>query len=135
MPGPERGDDEPIEAIRGGLLVRDVFDGQLESLDGRRIGRVADLEAVWSDDGTLHIEAILVGPQVLLGRISYRLRGVAGRVLGERFLHRVPIEEVEELGPTVRLRKHARDYRVADGDRWVADHLLRYIPGNGRGPR
>jgi hypothetical protein len=135
VPDRQARDDEDVATVRGGLLVRDVFDGQLESLDGRRIGRVADLEAVWRDDGTLHVQAILVGPQVLLGRISYRLRGFAGRVLGERFLHRIPIEEVEELGPTVRLRKHARDYRVADGDRWVADHVLRYIPGNGRARR
>jgi hypothetical protein len=112
--------------------MRDILDGQLESADRRRIGRVGDLEATWEPDGRLRLTAILVGPQVLLGRISYRLRGVATRLLGTRFAHRVDIDQVEEVGPTVRLIGRASDYSVASGDTWIAEHVLRFIPGSGR---
>jgi len=112
-----------------------VLDAQLEGADRKRVGRVGDLRAVWSDDGQLRVTTILVGPQVLLGRLSYRLRGAAQRVLGDRFAHTIPIEDVEEVGPTVRLRGRAETYTVAAGDAWVADHLLRWIPGSGRSRR
>ena len=119
----------------GALLVRDVIDSQLQSSDGRRIGRVGDLEAELSPDGRLRVTAVLVGPQVLLGRLSFRLREPADRLLRGRFLQRVAIEEVEETGPTVRLRGRGGDYTTGQGDRWVAERVLRYIPGHGRAPR
>lgn len=118
--------------LRGALLVRDILDGQLESADRRRIGRVGDLEATQEPDGRLRLTAILVGPQVLLGRISYRLRGAATRLLGDRFAHRIDIDQVEEVGPTVRLVGRASRYSVAAGDAWIAEHVLRFIPGSGR---
>ncbi len=122
-------------SVTGALLVRDVFDAQLESSDRRRLGRVADLEAIWDEDGRLRVVAIVVGPQALLGRLSYRLRSLAYRLLNERFQHRIPITEVDEIGPTVRLRRPAADYDVAAGDAWVAEHIIGRIPGSGRGPR
>jgi hypothetical protein len=119
----------------GTLLMRDVMDAQLESADRRRIGRVGDLEAELSADGRLRVTTILVGPQVLLGRLSHRLGGGSMRFLGDRFLHRVAIDEVEEVGPTVRLRGVAETYSTAQGDKWVADKILRFIPGSGRASR
>src|SRR5215210_4144396 len=116
----------------GALLVRDVMDGQLESSDGKRIGRIGDLEAELSEDGRLRVTAILVGPQVLLGRLSYRLRQPADRLLRGHFLQSVAIDEVEETGPTVRLRGPGDAYSTARGDRWVAERVLRFIPGHGR---
>jgi hypothetical protein len=121
--------------VRGALLVRDILDAQLETADRRRVGRVGDLEATWQPDGRLHLTAILVGPQVLLGRISRRLRGVATRLLGNRFAHRIDIDQVEEVGPTVRLIGRVTDYSVAAGDAWIAEHVLRFIPGSGRKQR
>ncbi len=121
--------------IGGALVVRDLLDGQLESADHRHIGRVADLEAVWSDDGRLAITHILVGPQVLLGRLSPSLRDLAMRLVGERFLHRVPIADVEEVGPTIRLAGPSGRYSTDAGDDWVLEHILRFIPGSGRGAR
>src|SRR5215210_3856319 len=105
----------------GALLVRDVMDSQLESSDGRRIGRIGDLEAALSEDGRLRVTAILVGPQVLLGRLSNRLRQPADRLLHGRFLQSVAIDEVEETGPTVRLRGPGDGYTTGQGDRWVAE--------------
>ncbi|HKG18510.1 MAG TPA: hypothetical protein VKB00_02130 [Candidatus Limnocylindrales bacterium] len=125
----------PGGSTSGALLVRDVMDSQLESSDGKRIGRIGDLEAELSGDGRLRVTAILVGPQVLLGRLSYRLREPAHRLLRGRYLQRVPIDEVEETGPTVRLRGRADAYTTGRGDRWIADRVLRFIPGHGRAAR
>lgn len=114
------------------LTLRDMIDAQLESLDGRRLGRVADLDAEWDDRGALRITALLVGPEAQAGAVSRRLRGLLHRVLRGRFDHRIAIEEVEEVGPTVRLRQRAEAYELDGADRWLIDHLLRWIPGNGR---
>ena len=121
--------------IEGALLMRDIMDGQLESADLHRIGRVADVEAEWRSDGSLHLTELLVGPAVLGGRVSFRLRGFLRRVLPDRMEHRVPVSEISEVGPTVRLRDRAEAYSVGGAEDWVAEHILRFIPGNGRGPR
>lgn len=114
------------------LAMRDIADGLLEAADGRKLGRVADLEAEWREDGSLVLTHLLIGPQALAGRVASRLRPLARRVFRDRFEHRVPIAEVEELGPTVRLRGTAGTYDVGRADVWVVDHILRFIPGNGR---
>ncbi len=121
--------DEPTG---GALVMRDILDAQLESADGRRMGRVGDVEAEWREDGSLHLVNLVVGPAVLAGRISGRLRGPVGRLLSGRMEHRIPVAEIEELGPTVRLRRPARDYSIGGAEEWVAKHILRFIPGNGR---
>ena len=35
------------------------------------------------------------------------------------------------IGPTLYLRGKAEDYAVGQSDRWIAEHILRWIPGNG----
>jgi sporulation protein YlmC with PRC-barrel domain len=114
------------------LAMRDIADGLLETTDGRHIGRVADIEAEWRPDGSLVVTHLLIGPQALIGRVSSRLRPLARWMLRDRFDHRIPIEEVDELGPTIRLRGPASSYAVGHADTWVSDHILRFIPGNGR---
>jgi hypothetical protein len=51
--------------------------------------------------------------------------------LRDRFEHRIPVKEVEDFGPTLHLRGKAAQYPVGQADRWVADHILRWIPGSG----
>jgi hypothetical protein len=111
------------------LLMRDVMDMQIETADGIDVGRVDDLEAAVGDDGTAQVTAILAGPQALAGRISSRLRPFARRLLRDRFDSRIPIEEIAELGLTIRLRGSAQDYRLGASDRWLADHVIGRIPG------
>jgi hypothetical protein len=118
--------------LHGGLLVRDILDGQILSMDRRRIGRVADVEAEIGEDGRLRLTNLVIGPEALAGRISHRLQRLFHRALKGRFEQRVPVSEIEELGPTVRLRKLAERYDLDSGDDWVALHILRFIPGNGR---
>ena len=109
------------------LAMRDIMDSQLETSDKHDIGRVADIEAEWRDDGKLVLTNIVTGPQALTGRVASRLRPIARFLLRDRFEHRIPLSEVENFGPTLRLRGKAKDYAVGQSDRWIADHILRWI--------
>jgi hypothetical protein len=111
--------------------IRDIIDSQLETRDGRRIGRVSDIEATWRDDGTLVLSSLVVGPQALAGRVATPLRSLFRFLLRDRFDNRIPLSDVEEFGPTLRLRRRAADYPVGQSEQWIADHILRWIPGSG----
>jgi hypothetical protein len=113
------------------LVMRDIMDAQLETKDKRHIGRVADIEAEWREDGKLVLTNILIGPQALVGRVAERLRPVARLLLRDRFEHSIPFSEVENFGPTLHLSRQAKDYDVGRSDDWIASHILRWIPGSG----
>jgi sporulation protein YlmC with PRC-barrel domain len=114
------------------LLMRDVVDEQLRTADGRDVGRVADVEAEWRDDGTLVLTNLHVGPEALAGRVSKHLRPVARFLFRDRFEHRIPMGEISEIELDLQLKQDASRYRVGQADAWVLDHILRFIPGNGR---
>lgn len=114
------------------LAMGDIADEQLETRDRRYIGRVADLEAEWRDDGSLVLTGLVVGPQALVGRVASRLVPLARFILRDRFDHCIPMSEIEEMGTTIRLRGTAEEYPIARSERWIARHILRFIPGSGR---
>jgi hypothetical protein len=122
---------EPEPARRRLLAMRDIVDGQLETIEDRRIGRVADLAAEWRDDGSLVVTDMVVGPEALAGRVSRRIGGLVRRLTGGRYEHRVAMSEVEEVGPTVHLRGKRGDYPLTGADDWIAEHIIRWIPGGG----
>ena len=111
--------------------IRDIIDSQLETREKRRIGRVSDIEAIWQEDGTLVLSSLVIGPQALAGRIASPIRSIVRFVLRDRFDHRIPLDDVEDFGPTLRLRGSAADYPVGQSDTWIANHILRWIPGSG----
>lgn len=113
------------------LVMRDMMDSQLETRDGIRVGRVADVRAEWRDDGTLVLTHLVTGPQALAGRLSEHLRPLAHFLLRDRFEHAIPLSEVECFGPTIRLRGRADDHALARADRWIASHILRWLPWSG----
>ena len=110
--------------------IRDILDSQLLSSDGRRIGRVADISAEEFADGSLRLTQLVIGPQALAGRISLHLRALFHFFLRDRFEYTIPISEVTRFGPTLYLRGKAEDYAVGQSERWIAKHILRWIPGN-----
>jgi hypothetical protein len=115
------------------LYLRDIIDSQLETRDHIEISRVDDVEAVWREDGTLVLTVLLTGPQTLAGRVAKPLRSLLQALFHDRFDHRIPLFDVETFGPTLQLSGTAKDYPVGKSDPWIADHILRWIPGNGRG--
>ena len=123
--------DEP--RVRDDLTfsVADIIDNQLETADKIEIGRVADIEAEWRDDGQLVLTNLVTGPQALAGRVSSCLEPIFRFFLRDRFEHRIPVKEVENFGPTLHLRGKAAQYPVGQADKWIADHILRWIPGSG----
>jgi hypothetical protein len=52
-------------------------------------------------------------------------------LLRGRFEHRIDVSEVEEIGPTLRLRGRADGYDVGGLDRGIIRRFLRFIPGSG----
>ena len=113
--------------------IRDILDSQLLTSDGRRIGRVADIEAELRADGNLFLTHLVAGPQALAGRVNRHLRTLLRFFLRDRFEHHIPISEVKKFGPTLSLRGKAEDYEIGQSERWIAEHILRWIPGSGGG--
>ncbi len=111
--------------------IADILDGQLETSDEIEIGRVADIEAEWREDGQLVLTNLITGPQALAGRVSSHLRPIFRFFLRDRFEQRIALKEVEQYGPTLHLRGKAVEYPVGQSEEWIADHILRWIPGSG----
>jgi sporulation protein YlmC with PRC-barrel domain len=100
-------------------LALGLLDHQLVDSEGRRCGKVDDLEL---DVGRElpRVEVILVGPPVWKGR------GLLGRLLASLSsarIVRVPWTEVEKIDAAVHLRKTAAEYGLGRGD----DRLRRWI--------
>lgn len=112
------------------LAMHDIADGQLQSSDGHRLGRVADILCRLQDDGNLKAIALSLGPEACLRRIDSRLGRHAHRLFKGRFERSVEIGEVVGFGPTLRLREKADAYNFDDGDNWAAN-VIRFIPGSG----
>jgi sporulation protein YlmC with PRC-barrel domain len=112
------------------LAMHDIADGQLQSSDHRRLGRVTDILCQHQADGSLKAIALALGPEACLRRISSRFGRRAHRLFKGRFERSVEIGEVVEFGPTLRLRKKVDAYSLHDGDIWAA-HVIRFIPGSG----
>ncbi|HZR40955.1 MAG TPA: hypothetical protein VFB12_12595 [Ktedonobacteraceae bacterium] len=122
-----------MSIVRGDQIfsIRDIIDSQLETRDKIEIGRVADIEVELHADGTLALTDLVTGPQALAGRVAGPLRVLFQRLLHDRFERRIPLSEVEEFGPTLRLRGTAEEYSVGQSERWIAHYILRWVPGSG----
>jgi sporulation protein YlmC with PRC-barrel domain len=84
----------------GGLTLLDLLGRRVEDANGRRVGRVWDVEATREDDA-LCVVALVVGASDMWGRFGWSRSG-QGR--------RVPWEEVDRLEPRIKLR--------GSGDPW-----------------
>ena len=111
--------------------IRDILDSQLQCSDESNIGRVSDIEGEWQEDGTFVLTNLVIGPQTLAGRVAEPLRSFVRFFLRDHFDSRISLSDVEDFGPTLRLRKKANEYSVGQTDKWIAEHILRWIPGSG----
>src|SRR2546423_809830 len=98
------------------LAMGDLLDTQLVTKDRRKIGRITDIEVEWQEDGRLVLVTIITGPQAMAARISRPLRKLVFWLLRDRLEHRIPIGEIENVGPTVHLRKGEVDYSLSHSE-------------------
>ena len=102
-----------------------ILDHQLVDSDGRRCGKVDDLELEGVADGNPRVAAILTGPA------AWRARGRLGALLSRLWKRRtvkVPWDAVAGVDSAVRLREPASELRLARGDR-RAQRWIEKLPG------
>jgi sporulation protein YlmC with PRC-barrel domain len=101
-------------------LVYRVLDDQLVDVDGRRCGRVDDLEFDGDLGAPPQLQAILSGSGTWHRRMPRRLRRIGARVFGAGVVGddviRVPWEQVDEIASVVKLRAKASELGLAQGD-------------------
>jgi sporulation protein YlmC with PRC-barrel domain len=103
-------------------LALGLLDHQLVDVDGRRCGKVDDLDLEWHSK-ELRVAAVLAGPP------AWRGRGTLGRLsarLGPGRTTRVPWAEVREIASGIHLRKSARELRLGHGDDRARPWLERF---------
>lgn len=108
-------------------VVHRLLDEQICDSEGKRIGRVDDIELRGNPP---RITALLVGeglyPRRLPGSLARLARRISGPETWGSNALRIPWEEVDELSSTVKLRKKAEDLGLGEGDdpkRWVVRRL------------
>lgn len=110
-------------------LVYRVLDLQLVDVDGRRCGKVDDVELA---EDPLRAVALLVGKGVYPRRLpGRRLARLARRVVGVERLGgnvvRVPWEEIAAIEATIELRGKAPDLGLGRGDEDLAPVMGRLL--------
>ena len=97
-----------------------LLDDQLVDVDGRRCGRVDDLEFEGGLGEPPRLYAILSGSGTWHRRLPRPLRALGKRVFGEGVLGkdviRVPWEQVDEVKSVVKLKGKARELALGQGD-------------------
>jgi sporulation protein YlmC with PRC-barrel domain len=112
------------------LIGHRLLDEQILDSEGRRCGRVDDIELQGNPP---RVTALLVGEGLYPRRLPRRLRGLARRFSrperwGANAL-RVPWEQVDKINAAIHLRGKAEDVGLGEGDnpeRW----LVRRLPWN-----
>lgn len=116
--------DEPI------FVAHRLLDEQILDCDGRRCGRVDDIELKGSPP---RIVALLVGEALYPRRLPRRLRGLARRIAGSETWGsnalRIPWQEVDEINAAVHLRGKAEELGLGLGDD-PENWLVRRLPWN-----
>jgi sporulation protein YlmC with PRC-barrel domain len=115
----------------------EVLDRQIVDSKGRLAGKVDDLELALTEDGTgpPYAVAIISGPGALARRLGGRLgawiEAAQGRLHDERPPHpaRVPFSVVKSLGNHVEVSVERSVLESDRMERWIADHVIRKIPG------
>jgi hypothetical protein len=107
-------------------LALGVLDHQVLDCEGRRCGKVDDLELDGVAEGKPRAASLLVGPPAWSGRGP--LGRLAARLGGGRTVH-VGWSEVEDVGSAVHLRRTARELRLGAGDDRVRPWIER-LPGS-----
>jgi sporulation protein YlmC with PRC-barrel domain len=105
-----------------------LLDDELIDRDGRRCGRVDDLEFDGEPGEQAVLAAILCGPGAWCQRVPRPFRPLVQRLFGEA-ITRVPWEEVADITVVVNLKRRAEDLCLGQGDDRVG-RVVRGLPGS-----
>jgi hypothetical protein len=115
-----------------------LLDRQLLDRNDVACGKVDDLELEMTEDGTVHVSAILTGPGALLARTGHIrlgswLRRTATAVFSSPHEEpgRIPMGRVTEIDDHVRVSLDHEEMVTFAAERWVRDHIIGRIPGSG----
>jgi hypothetical protein len=116
-----------------------LLDRQLLDRADRSAGCCDDIElTAFADDDQLYASAILSGPGALAYRQGRRrsgrwLRRVHGYVSvgDDDDPTRIPFNVVSDLGASIKLGLDVEAVGSNSGERWIRDHVIGRIPGNG----
>jgi sporulation protein YlmC with PRC-barrel domain len=92
-----------------------ILDDDLIDSEGRRCGKVDDVEIEGSPGEPAHLKAILVGPGTWPRKLPGPLRKYAASLFRGNVV-RVPWSEVEDITAVVNLKRPARELRLGRGD-------------------
>jgi sporulation protein YlmC with PRC-barrel domain len=107
-----------------------LLDSELIDTDGRRCGRVDDLEIEGEAGSPAHVSAILCGPGAFSARMPRRLRRLSSRLMGEDLV-RVPWDAVQDIAEVVRLKGRGEELGLGSGDT-AAARIVARLPGSER---
>jgi sporulation protein YlmC with PRC-barrel domain len=124
-------------------LALHLLDRQLVDRQGRFVGKVDDLDLERGETGSLYVTAIRSGPGVLTRRLGGHTLGPwlerANRLLGSGSgevdvdvddASRLPFSRVADIGSAVEVAAEQEELPTQSSHRWVAEHVLRHIPGS-----
>ena len=115
-----------------------LLDRQILDRHGHPIGKVDDIELTEpSEDDPPMVTALLIGPQAFGPRIGGRLGrwivGIARRLSPAQGPTKISLNDVTEIGVTVRVGLAAEDLTdVLRLERWLRTNLVSRIPGADR---
>jgi sporulation protein YlmC with PRC-barrel domain len=109
-------------------VVYRLLDDDLIDSEGMRCGRVDDIEIDGEPGGNARIAAILTGSGVWPARLPRALRGAGSRIFGGR-VRRIPWEEVQDIGETVKLKQPGSKFGIGEADVWPR-RVLKKVPGS-----
>jgi sporulation protein YlmC with PRC-barrel domain len=109
-------------------LAYRLLDADLIDSDGRRCGRVDDIEIEGEPGSPAHVAAVLSGPAAFSRRIPRSLRPAASRLFG-KVLVRVPWDAVDDLDTVLHLKRPGEELGLASGEA-AAARLVERLPGS-----
>jgi sporulation protein YlmC with PRC-barrel domain len=99
-----------------------LLDDEIIDCDGRRCGRVDDVELEGGPGEATRITAIITGPGAFPDRLPKRFSGLGKRLFGDRVV-RVPWSAIEDVDVVVRLKQKGAGLQLGRGDdaagRWI----------------
>jgi hypothetical protein len=110
-------------------LALGVLDHQLVDSDGRRCGKVDDLELEGGPGEETKAVAIVSGPEAWRAGKHGPIGWLAARLFGgSDDTALVHLDTIEELGPVIKLKLPAAELGLGQGDERAAQ-FIRRIPG------